>query len=208
VPVKTSVWIIGVICVALAIFTLHPAIMEARNQIPPGGFDAQKFTCSELFKNRPWYGTFNYWFWAMLALPAFMIAMINPAAPQPLRIIKVIAAIFIFYILLNLSNHLSWDIRNAQIMSHEDPRHPGSGYRMDCIDTGDGASLAFALLFGWIPGLIYVGWCLMAWRKYHETLGRKFTYNIIELIAVRCSQGLSILLCGYIAFAVYRFYFS
>ncbi len=37
-----------------------------------------------------------------------------------------------------------------------------------CANIADGASIVFTAFFGWIYGVIYIGWWEMAWYQYHK----------------------------------------
>lgn len=174
---KKSLFIAGLLFVAVGIFEFHPAVKAAQSYVSIENYENAQTPCQELLTERPWYGTLNYWFFAWLAFVPVLIFSAPPESSAWLRGGRVLIAAGICYVLMNLAVHLQWDIRNAPFK--EDPFNPDplNGWRMDCANyAGDGFSYVTAVVFAWIPACIYTGLCLLVWRFHHK----KFSKDIME----------------------------
>ncbi len=175
---KKSIFIIGLLLIAVGVFEFHPAVKEAQSYVSLENYENAQTPCQELLAERPWYGTLNYWFFAWLAFVPVLIFSVSPESPAWIRVGRVIIAAGICYALMNLAVHLQWDIRNAPFK--EDPFNPDplNGWRMDCANyAGDGFSYVTAIMSAWIPACIYTGLCLLIWRFYHRRFSKERMEN-------------------------------
>ena len=92
------------------------------------------------------------------------------------RTMVLLISVALCYFIMNFSVHPCWDIRNGPILVKSATELPWQKtWDMQCADTGDGASLAFALLFGWIPASLYVGLCYVVMRVIRSLLKDRST---------------------------------
>lgn len=183
---KKSLFIIGLLLIAVAVFEFSPAVEKAQSYVSLANYENAQTSCQDLMADRPWYGKLNYWFFAWLVFVPALIFSITPRHPAWMRGGRIIVAAGVCYALMNLAIHLQWDIRNAPF--REDPFHPNpaNGWRMDCANySGDGFSYVIALLSAWIPACIYVGLCLLAWCFYHRRFLKEITENYKSDIITR-----------------------
>lgn len=156
---KNFLMIVLLLAVA-AVFEFLPAIKQGRYVIPEDVYVQKTCNCQCIASSRPWYSTFNYWHWLWIAIVPVLIFSIKPDAARVQKATVVLVSIGLCYLLMNLSVHLFWDIRNGPFVVSPDPTFPSQKtWDMQCADIGDGASLTFALLFGWIPAGLYTGFC-------------------------------------------------
>jgi len=173
---RVSLFIIGLLLIAIAFFEFSPAVEEARSHVSRENYENAAVSCQALLGGRPWYGVVNFWFFAWLIFAPALIFSVTPRHPAWMRGGRVIVAAGVCYALMNLAIHLQWDIRNAPF--RQDPFHPdpANGWRMDCANyAGDGFSNVMASQLAWIPACIYTGFCLLVWRFYHLRLTGEIT---------------------------------
>ena len=183
---KKSLFIVGLLLIAVAIFEFSPGVEKAQSYVSLANYKNAQTSCQDLLTDRPWYGKLNYWFFAWLVFVPALIFSVTPSHPAWMRGGRIIVAAGVCYALMNLAIHLQWDIRNAPF--HEDPYHPdpANGWRMDCANnSGDGFSYVIALLSAWIPACIYAGLCLFVWRFYHRRFSKEITENYKSDIITR-----------------------
>jgi F0F1-type ATP synthase assembly protein I len=119
-----------------------------------------------------------------VAIPAF-IFLFPPDTRGLLRAMRTLSSVFICYVLMNLAVHLQWDIRNAPFGQDPFNPNPANGWRMDCVNIGDGFSLVFALMMAWIPACVYVWFCTYFWLFYHHRFSKKITDDYKSDIVTR-----------------------
>lgn len=117
----------------------------------------------------------NIWFWLLIGAAPGLVFLVGVDRSWPSHMARVVAAIAVTYILLNLAlhakRHFDWnDFHTCQ----ENSVHPDMSREMhqECshhVNTADGASNAFALLFGWVPAAAYVGFWEGLWRLRNRT---------------------------------------
>jgi len=183
---KRSLFIIGLLLIAAAVFEFSPAVEKAQSYVSHANYKNAQTSCQTLLAGRPWYGKLNYWFFAWLVFVPALIFSVTPRHPAWMRGGRIIVAAGVCYALMNLAVHLQWDIRNAPF--REDPFHPDplNGWRMDCANyAGDGFSYLAVMLFAWIPACLYAGLCLFAWRFYHHRFSKEITENYKDDILTR-----------------------
>ncbi|MCB1532306.1 MAG: hypothetical protein KDJ35_05490 [Alphaproteobacteria bacterium] len=181
---KKSIFIIGLLLIAVGIFEFHPAVKDAQSYVSLENYENAQTPCQKLIAERPWYGTLNYWFFAWLAFVPGLVFSVSPESPAWIRASRVIIAAGICYALMNLAVHLQWDIRNAPFK--EDPFNPDplNGWRMDCANyAGDGFSTLVVLVSAWITACIYTGLCLIIWNFYHQQFSQEIMENYKRDIA-------------------------
>lgn len=173
---KKSLFIIGLLLIAVAVFEFSPAVKEARHVVPENIYIGKACSCHCIAASRPWYSTFNYWHWLWIAIVPLLILPIKPDAAKFQKIVIVAVSIELCYLFMNLSIHLFWDIRNGPFLVSSDPSSPWQKtWDMKCADIGDGASLAFTFLFGWIPASLYAGLCYAFRRTMYSFLKKRMT---------------------------------
>lgn len=183
---KKSLFIIGLLLIAIAFFEFSPAVENAQSYVSLANYENAQASCQTLLTDRPWYGKVNYWFFAWLVFVPVMIFSVTLNHPVWMRGGRIIVAAGVCYVLMNLAIRLQWNIRNAPF--HEDPFYPdpANGWRMDCADySGDGFSYIIALLSAWIPACLYTGFCLLVWRFYHRRFSKEIRGNYKSDIIAR-----------------------
>lgn len=184
-----------------AAFEFLPAVKEARRYVSAQDFENFGLSCGEILSARPWYGKVNQWFLTWIILVPALVCSFPPGAPPWRRGIRTVLTIIACYVLMNLAVHLQWDIRNAPFSGHSYTPGTENGYRMDCVNTGDGFSHILALTMGWIPACVYTGFCLFLWHIYHVKYTKRTETGYKNDIITH------ILFMGVIVYAVITFLF-
>ena len=124
---------------------------------------------------------FNIWpYIFFLALP-ILVFIAPPSARKKRRALVLLGAIFLGYLCINASlqngRNLvreAYDACQSQFPDGAIQHYPECGE----INIADGASYAFAILFGWIPAAAYVGFWEICWRIKHrrqlQQMGKSF----------------------------------
>jgi hypothetical protein len=171
VEMKKSAFIVGLLLIAAAVFEFSPAVKDARHIIPEDIYAEKTCGCQCIADSRPWYSTFNYWHWLWVVMVPVLIFSIKFNAARFQKLIVVLVSAGLCYLFMNFSIHLFWDIRNGPFIVSPDPNAAWQKtWAMECAYVGDGASLSFTLIFGWIPASLYAGFCYAAWRISHSFL--------------------------------------
>jgi hypothetical protein len=172
---KTYLFAVFLFLGAAAVFELNPAIEQAHSFVSLENYKDSSVDCRSILNDRPWYGKINHWFFLWIALVPAFIFLASPRAAQWLRNGRIVLSVAACTILLNLAVRLQWEIRNAPFQ--HDPYHPDplNGWRMDCLNNGDGFSLLLAAFLSWIPAAIYTGLWLFLWGHYHRRWTKKIT---------------------------------
>lgn len=191
---KKSIFIIGLLLIAIGVFEFHPAVEFSRAVVPEEVYVGKDCDCGCIMGSRPWYSRFNYWFWLWVIAMPVIVFSVKPTTPRWQRAMRTVVAIGFCYGIMNLALHLMWDIRNGPFWvvgaypwqkSWDDPG-------TKCANIADGASLVFTLLFGWIYASIYTGWWEMIWYQYHKRrtglIGENFKRDILTRIVVFISR--------------------
>ncbi len=166
---KKALLFIGLLLLIAGVFEVMPAVREGRMRLPEGVSLGENCDCVCLMKSRPWYSTFNYWLWFWLvSIPVFVFSLkTSPQHPRWKRTcffaLACAGAIFVGYVAFNLAVHLMWDIRNDPFSERP---------LLACANIGDGASIAVALLFGWVHASLYLGFWMFI-RYFGGYLFRK-----------------------------------
>ena len=150
--------------VIVGIFEFIIALSGARSLFPEI-FDG--YSCDDILSMRPWYAEINLWLYFWLASTPIIILSFAQNVSTWMKFGRIIFMIALSYSVLNLTAHWWMMIKNA-------PFHgEGIGYvddvlvtsqadvfKHNCFDIKD--SFLSAMLFGWIPASLYVGfWLLM-----------------------------------------------
>lgn len=166
---KTNAFFLLLLIAIVGIFEFLPAVDQAREQFLTNFDKAHR--CEDVLKSRPWYGRINPWIWFWLLATPVIVFSTQPLASVWVRAGRVLFAIALAHIVVNLGAHLAMDIRNAPFRSID---MSGFGdidnFKRRCIDIADGAKLSGALFFGWVYGVFYTGWWLAVWHQYHKRI--------------------------------------
>ncbi|MSP43379.1 MAG: hypothetical protein EXR08_08455 [Alphaproteobacteria bacterium] len=95
----------------------------------------------------------NYWFWTYIILVPPMVFSSTPQAQKWWREGRLLAAILVCYLLINLAVILKWDLIQQAVNAMPNPTDEDLHWA-----TADGANLVFTRVLGWIPAATYVGW--------------------------------------------------
>jgi hypothetical protein len=154
-------------------FEFLPIVEKARSFIPPEVYRGENACdCDCLLRSRPWYGTFNYRLWfSLFVVPAVLFYPVT-WRHWGVKILSFLVVLGLFYISFVPAVFLHWEIRNAPFGDVGYP-HVSS---VECVDISDGGRLVFAVFFGWVYGVVYIGfWWLIRWLmlKGIQISGRK-----------------------------------
>jgi hypothetical protein len=121
----------------------------------------------------------NYWFWLLIILIPAIVFSVKPQANLWLRTGRLVLAVGLGYMLLNLSLHLKldnqWDAYNScryEYSGHGGPYETSLASEMDKIcprKLHSGAQLTLYFIMGWIPAVSYTGLWELIWRLHHRT---------------------------------------
>lgn len=172
--VKKILFIIGLLLMTVGVFEFYPAVRYFRLVIPEDVYVGKACNCQCIAASRPWYSTFNYWHWLWIVIVPLLIFSITPNASKLQKLIIVLISVGFCYLFMNLSIHLFWDIRNGPFVVSTDPNFPWQKtWDMECANIGDGASLVFTLIFGWVPASLYAGFCYAVRQALHLFLKKR-----------------------------------
>ena len=171
---KRSLFIIGLLLIVVGIFEIHLAVKYSRLVVPEDVYVGKACDCQCIAASRPWYSALNYWHWLWIVIVPLLIFSIKPNASKLQKFAVVLVSTGLCYLFMNLSIHLFWDIRNGPFIVSSDSNFPSQKtWDMECADIGDGASLVFTLIFGWIPASLYAGFCYATWKISHSFLKKR-----------------------------------
>ncbi len=159
-----AVLFFAICAVGIALFELLPMVEYYRFNVQEGIILTDNCGCSCVSSMRPWYSTYNYWFWFWVMLVPVLVFSVGSDAKTRHQIFRTVLAVCLCYWAMDLAQQLMWDIRNG-IFS--DKILPNS-FVVECVNSADGASLLYTRIFGWLYAIVYTGFWLMMWRKYHE----------------------------------------
>lgn len=119
----------------------------------------------------------NYWFWLLIILVPAIVFSVKPEANLWLRIGRLVLAISLGYILINLGLHLSidraWEAHNSCYFEHggDGPYERSLADRLASIcpdPPNSGMPEVFYLFLGWTPVAAYVGFYELIWRLHYS----------------------------------------
>lgn len=149
----------------------------------------------------------NIWFYLLVITIPFLVFGISPDGSYRIRLGRLIIAVILAYMLLNLSLHTSRSLDHKDYYKcQNNSNHPEMSLKTfeECknhITIADGASAVFYLYFGWIPASAIVGFWELLWRIYHmnklKTLGKNYDGRWFS----------NIVICTFIPFAMAGIYF-
>lgn len=170
---RYSLVALAVLCTATALFEYAPVIDEARRAFPKN-FGAA-CDCSCALESRPWYGQINQRLWFWLVSTPLVVFVTKPAAPQWLRSLRSVVIIALSSGTVILAVPEAFEVVNAPFYGdgiwHTNGVLSSSEadvFKSRCFNASDSGPLAFSLLFGWIPALVYTGWWEIVWGVYHK----------------------------------------
>lgn len=121
----------------------------------------------------------NYWFWLFIVAAPLIVFSLTPDANPWWRVYRLLLAVGVVYVFINLALHLSVDrgwqaYESCRIThsGHDGPYETRLGDRLDRICPAaphSGPPEVFYLLFGWAPAAAYVGFFELLWRWQHRT---------------------------------------
>lgn len=159
--------------IVIAVFEFYPAIRNGRAIVPTHVQTNEICDCLCILASRPWYSTFNYWFWAFFISTPLFIFLYKPTTKKENLFIFFLCSL-LGYFLLYLAVNLSWDIRNAPFIVKTDLNIlEQKTWDTGCANISDSANKIFVLLGGWIPAMIYAGFWMLARYNTLPLLQRK-----------------------------------
>ncbi len=154
----------------------------------------------------------NSWLFLFFITAPLLVFSVKPEAPRLWRTSRLIIAIITCYASINLALHfdhakLAEEVNNNPHAAHEDFMR---------VSGASGASDVFMLLLGWVWAVMYVGWCELAWRRYHRAkmislrkgCGDDGFANIIVTISYYVSLLFLVLIMVVITGIGYEIYFK
>ncbi len=189
--IRNGLIVIVILLVMALILNALPAVEHGRTTIPDGIAFGKDCGCDCISQARPWYSTLNYWLWFwVISIPvfAFSLNIIGTGwKKNALFVLAIIAAAAASYVAINLSIALGWDIRNGPFSGtvRPDEEEPITS----CLKVGDGGSLTFTLLLGWIPACFYLSFwmlvrsgCTFLFRKLNLITEQKKKFGTLSKI--------------------------
>ncbi len=105
----------------------------------------------------------NYWFWTYIFLVPLIIFSATPQMPKWWRVGRLLAAILVCYLLINLAVALKWDMIREAVEAMPNPTDEDLRWAV-----ADGGNYVLARVFGWVSATTYVGWWELAWRRLYR----------------------------------------
>lgn len=137
---------------------------------------------------------YNIWPWLFFTILPALIFSAKPHHSVKRRSTRIIIAIILGYIALNLSLHTSRTITwNTYERCQSQFSDGAIQHHKECgeMNIADGASYAFAMFLGWIPSIMFVGWLELIWRKLYkndmQTLRKGMNDDVLANIVVSLS---------------------
>ena len=140
---------------------------------------------------------FNIWPWMLLISTPLLIFSAKPYDSAQRRLWRIIAAIIIGYVLINLTLHthraMGWKAYEA---CQKSSIHRDMSIEMqeECghhVNIADGASYVFYLVLGWVPAAAYAGFWEFWWRRKYgfiiRPLGKRYKGKWFSTTLIVCS---------------------
>lgn len=118
---------------------------------------------------------YNFWGWLLLITAPVLVFIVGPEKNFWWRLGKLVVAIGLTYIMINLTLHTK---RALDYKDYEECERNSIHRQMsiemfeECkhhINVNDSASIVFLLIFGVIPATGYVGFCELIWFLKHKS---------------------------------------
>ena len=113
------------------------------------------------------YVPINFWGWLLPITAPLLVFCIGPDKKWGLRLSRLLLAVAMTYVLMNLALHTSRAIRWDEYEACQSQFSDGAlQHHEECgeINIADGASNVFYAYFGWIPAIAFVGILETFWR--------------------------------------------
>jgi hypothetical protein len=136
---------------------------------------------------------FNFWFYLLLATAPILVFSAKPESKTWFRIGRLLVAIAVTYVLINLSLHTNYKIGWDTYESCQSQFKDGAiQHHEECGNPPRGIPLAFFAVLGLIPSNAYVGFFELIWRRKHrkqiKNYGKNFKgkwfSNIIIILSI------------------------
>lgn len=112
----------------------------------------------------------NFWFWFFIVTAPILIFSFKPTKNSWILFARIVAAVFITYVLINLSlgtsNAIAWKEYEQCKSQFSDGAINDHGICK--LHGSSGASSIFYLYFGWIACIAYTGIWELIWRKHYS----------------------------------------
>ncbi len=108
--------------------------------------------------------------WAPIILSFKLVFKAQPDSSASWRVVRLVGAIGLLYFSANLILHLSYNFQWWGIDAYH-AHFPQCEYKHcegERKPRNFGANFAIYLILGWIPALIFVGFCELGWRYQHR----------------------------------------
>lgn len=100
-----------------------------------------------------------------MVLVPLIVFSASPRTPEWWREGRLLTAIAVCYLLINLAVNLKWDVIHAAVNAMPNPTEADLNWA-----TADGANYVFARVFGWVSAATYVGWWELMWRLLNRKI--------------------------------------
>lgn len=199
---KKNLFALVLLFAVAAIFEIIPEIKHGRAIIPDSAYAGKVCSCDCIRSLRPWYSTFNYWFWIWVLLVPAVSFSVMPQAPSWHRIGRSIFAIILCYVAMNMAFFLSEEIKFAPFVTQLDLPNQKTWEMESCFPYARIGARMFFPFLSVLYALAYVGLWEMLWAQYHKRKPRQentvFKQDIFNKILVWLSVCLSVLIASYI----------
>lgn len=138
---------------------------------------------------------FNIWPWLLMISTPMLIFSAKPHHSVARRFWRIITAIIIGYVLINLTlhTHRTLDWKELEQCRRENPVF-GENIHPKCqgiVNIADGASYVFYLVLGWVPAAAYAGFWEFWWRRKYafiiRPLGERYKGKWFSTALIVCS---------------------
>ena len=167
---KIAAVLILLMLAGVTVLEMHPAVDYDRKVVPEEIYVGKDCGCDCISQSRPWYSTFNYWFWLWVLSVPILVFSVKPNAATLKKIATTLVAIGFCYGAMNLAMHLGLDISHGPfwVVSDIPWQKSWDDPGVKCVSPGTGAKYAFTLVFGWLYATVFTGWWQMIWFQYHR----------------------------------------
>jgi hypothetical protein len=157
----------------------------------------------------------NIWPWLLLVSAPLLIFSAKPHHSAQWRLWRIIVAVIIGYVLINLTLHthreLGWKAKEA-CESSSVHRQDSMEMFEECghhVNIADGASYVFYLVLGWVPAAAYAGFWEFWWRRKYafiiRPLGKRYKGKWFSTALILCSVPVWIFIVFLLALIIAKF---